>query len=1783
MNAGRQVGTLGMAAGAALAVGIGLIAESVPPRSLRLQDDARALPLVPVVQMSVRNDVSSRLDSMAVIEPDAGASFAEGPYPAEPNGRHTGPSAGLPRRDPVAQTWHGLIEMPAPLVSFDGVNSSFNGSLPDVQGDVGPGHYVQWANRLFAIFDRSGNKIYPAGSGFAVGATLWTDFGGPCASDGGAGFVDHPTVKFDRLAQRWLMSRSLAYSYTVCVAISQTADPTGAWYRYAFEPFSGQTLDHPTFGVWPDGYYMTVAQPAAGFSNPYGARVSVFERDRMLAGQPARQVYFDLSAVDPKWTGLLPSDLDGTQAPPAGSPNYLMAVADGQGPSGADVLQVFRFHTDWVTPANSTITGPAIINLTSLGLGFKGSLCNGSWLCIPQPDVDTKLQTQDGRLMYRLAYRNFGTHESLVLNHTVDVDGTSHAGIRWYEVRSPGTTPTVFQAGTFAPDADHRWVGSIAMDASGNIALGYSVSSRSTYPSIRYAGRLAGDPPGQLTQREVTLMAGMGSDTFFWWGDNSIMSVDPLDDCTFWYTQAYNTYTGQAPWVARVGSFRFPTCTQGQSGTLAGTVTDNATGLPIPGARIQLGTSTETVTSADGSYRFLALAVGTYTLTLSKPTYVSQVFSNVVVTGGATTTRNAALVAAMGATVSGVVRDGSGHGWPLYARIDIEAFPANTVYTNPATGQYSISLWSGATYTVTATPLVEGYQPLVLSASPTGTPASATVNFDLAVDVATCAAPGYASQARYSADFEANDGGYVALAGYYPQSWAWGIPASGPNRAHSGSNAWATNLTGYYNNSEDGSLTSPVIDLAAYAGQAPILSWWQWLQTEFTYDFASVEVSKDGGTTWSRVYGPISGNVDLVWTKHTVALDASYAVPGFRLRFILRPDSSVTFPGWYVDEVGIAVGCSVVPGGLVTGTVVDANAGTGLAGATVTSVANPAESTTAVATAGNPGLPGGFYQVFSSSTGSVSFDAAKVGGFGMVRASVPVVANQTVRHDFQLPAGRILAQPGTVTERVAIGTTSTRTFTLTNTGTQPADFQIRELRPSAPARPADPQNDEPTRSARENTPRQSRADVRTAAGLASSRPLEAPPYAAGDVIQSWWSGVASPWGIAFDGTSGTVWIASPVPAWGGSGLIKEFSASGVATERQQPYTWSPSDGPADGAFDWNTGRLWVANLDTTQFCIYEIDPRVGATGKKLCPYGNGWLPYLTHGVAYDPATDTWYAGSWETSTVYHFSSTGTVLDSKPVGLAISGLAYNPTTHHLFTIVNAATTTVYVLDTANDYAVVGQFPIAGFGAFASAGLEIGCNGHLWAINQIDGKTYEIDSGETTTVCQTDTSWLSASPMAGTLTPPGSGSQVVTLTLDARASAGITQPGAYQSNLAVVQHTPYALAPVAVTMNVFNPSTAPGEPTGLAGTVTGSSLTLTWQAPALGGTPTTYMIEAGTWPGGSNLGSFPTGNTLTTFTANGLADGPYWIRMKARNAFGTSAASNEIQIQVGLTPPGQPTGLTASATGSSIALSWSAPATGGAPSEYIISAGSGRNLSDLARFSTGSTATSYFASGVAAGGYWVRVQAQNVKGTGAPSSDVELLVGPGTPGTPGSLSVSSAGSSITMSWQAPTTGGPPATYVIEAGNQPGSSNLANFPTGNTQTTYSASGVVEGTYFVRVRAANAGGTGPATDASYLVVGCLFAPNAPSGLHTNLNNGGTVTLGWTAPVSSAFNDPTTYVLEAGSSPGAANLALLDLGGVATTYTVYGVPAGTYYVRVKARNKCGTGPASNEFVLVMH
>ena len=511
---------------------------------------------------------------------------------------------------------------------------------------------MQWINLHFAIWeiDKIGHTatlVY----GPVAGNTLFSGFGGACEfnNDG------DPITFYDPFADRWFMSQFALPNYPngpfyECIAVSATPDPTGAWYRYEFQMPVNKMNDYPKFGVWPNAYFMTVNLFNAGTLTWGGTGVAALDRQAMLSGAPARMVFFDLFGVNSDFSGILPADFDGVNQPPAGAPGYFTEWDDSSWIGPQDALRVWKFQIDWLNPDAATFGLGGNPNWVIPTLDVDPSMCSMSRNCIPQPGTTNKLDAISDRLMHRLQYRNFGGYETLVSNHTVDVDGTDHAGIHWFELRKEtlGADWGLYQQGVYAPDSSQRWMGSLALDHVGDLALGYSVSSLTVYPSVRYTGRLAGDPLGSLPQGEKSIVEGTGSQlSSNRWGDYSMMGVDPLDDCTFWYTQEYVAVSGFNTWKTRIGAFKFPGCSIGPQGTLEGAVT-RAGGPAIEDAQVRATLSpTQTLgtrSQEDGSYLLVA-PVGVYTMTASAFGYFPQVVSGVQVLSGTETVQNFELAA----------------------------------------------------------------------------------------------------------------------------------------------------------------------------------------------------------------------------------------------------------------------------------------------------------------------------------------------------------------------------------------------------------------------------------------------------------------------------------------------------------------------------------------------------------------------------------------------------------------------------------------------------------------------------------------------------------------------------------------------------------------------------------------------------------------------------------------------------------------------------------------------------------------------------------------------------------------------------------------------------------------------------------------------------------------------------------------------------------------------------------------------------------------------------------
>jgi hypothetical protein len=564
-----------------------------------------APPLKPMFSKAAAFDVSPALRDLAPIDRSGGLEVAD------EEGRVEGPVD-----DPVGDTSHsvdGALQsspasgtIPSPLLTFEGLNNTDNFNIfggrvnpPDPNGDVGPNHYVEMINLVFGVYDKTGNLLLgPVDTG-----SLWAGFPiEDCTDPSG-----DPIVLYDQFTDRWFLTQFTTRGYFDppftnpvynCVAVSTTGDPTGSYYRYAFitqpDDIEGGYFfpDYPKYGIWRDNLLMTTRD--FGFFSRYGISVYSLEKNKMVDGNPnARAVQFFLEVppignvpLNLVGDGLLPADVDGNRQPPPQAPIPIVGTQDDNADYGAtfDALNIWNLSVKWKANPEASLTGP--IQLPTAPFDSVFPCAPTARDCLPQPGIVNPEQFLDvlsyrQRPTFRLAYRNFNNHESLVTNQSVE-SRPGVAGTRWYEIRranddgsnvnpAGGSDYSIYQQGTYSPDDVHRWMGSIAQDRQGNAALGYSVvDGTSVYPGIRYTGRLAGDPLGMMTLGEATIVDGSGvqTTTNSRWGDYTDMTVDPTDDCTFWYVNEYYTAASQltsaAGWLTRIGAFKLPGCKPGK-------------------------------------------------------------------------------------------------------------------------------------------------------------------------------------------------------------------------------------------------------------------------------------------------------------------------------------------------------------------------------------------------------------------------------------------------------------------------------------------------------------------------------------------------------------------------------------------------------------------------------------------------------------------------------------------------------------------------------------------------------------------------------------------------------------------------------------------------------------------------------------------------------------------------------------------------------------------------------------------------------------------------------------------------------------------------------------------------------------------------------------------------------------------------------------------------------------------------------------------------------------------
>ncbi len=821
---------------------------------------------------------------------------------------------------------------------------------PDTVGDIGPNHYIQSINdsggAVVQIYDKTGS---PIGTPFAMDALG----SGSCAS----GYGD-PIVLYDRLADRWFLQEFSSSGNYMCIYISQTADPVaGGWYAYAF---SAPTFpDYPHFGVWPDAYYGTANENSA---------VYAFDRTNMLTGATARSMQrFGLTDLPGYgFQCATPADLDGADAPPAGSPGLIMRHVDEEAHSSfpnnptTDLLEIYAFHVDFGTPANSTLSQLPNVVITD----FNSWMVNYStFYSVPQPGTSNRLDPIREVVLNRLQYRNFGSHESLVgvlpTNAYTTTSGSEvSAALRWFELRRTGGAWTVHQEGTFATGDtnENRFVGSVAMDQSGNIALGHSYTNVSTAtptsPSLRYTGRLESDAPGVMTQTETQQVTGSGSGSGRW-GDYADMTVDPEDDCTFWFTSEYQN---GGSWATQITSFRFEAC--GCDIAIGPLVVNTAPTAPNVITVSWNDSSEPSITeyrvsrsrNAGGPFQIIATIPDSSPGTGSGAGYQ---FNDPDVSGGITyyyTVRGSD----GGACQSEVSNVASSTATGVCTLAPI--FDGVVSVTNPQAADCELEIaWDAGAYECGSALVYNVYRSTSPGFAPDPSNAvAACVGATSMVD--TSASSGVTYHYIVRAEDNSGNGAGLCAGGNEDHNTAEASgAATGPDAVYfaddmeSGDGNWSHGGTGdtwALSNARaySGTYSFHAVDAASVTDQTLVslefplpaipgisLEFWSWQEVEDSssgcYDGGIVEASTDGGVNWTQLPdasmvtlpydGPVSSSYSNPisgqnawcgdprdWTFTVVDLTA-YAGQNVTLRFRMATDTSVSREGWYIDDVRV--------------------------------------------------------------------------------------------------------------------------------------------------------------------------------------------------------------------------------------------------------------------------------------------------------------------------------------------------------------------------------------------------------------------------------------------------------------------------------------------------------------------------------------------------------------------------------------------------------------------------------------------------------------------------------------------------------------------------------------------------------------------------------------------------------------------------------------------------------------------------------------------------------------
>jgi len=841
----------------------------------------------------------------------------------------------------------------APDFNFDG--QGFTGvNPPDTVGDVGPNYYCQSINSgggaVYIFYDKTDGSI-------AAGPFTMDALGAGVCANG----LGDPIILYDWEAERWFISEFTTTSGEgLCIYISQSSDPlAGGWFAYSFINPNGFP-DYPKYNVWPDGYYCT--------TNHGGPNTNlVFDRQAMLLGNPAT---FQALTTIPDLSGFgfqasTPADLDGLTPPPAGSPAYILRHRDDEVHSGTtnpseDYIEIWEFSTDWGTPANTNLVKVQDIAVSE----FDSTLCGlSSFFCFPQQGSGTTLDPLREVIMWRLVYRNFGTHETLLGNFVTDIDGNDTGGIRWFELRKTGTNPwTLYQEGTHAPnDGKSRWMAGIAMDGDGNIALGYNVSSSTSFPSLAYAGRLATDPLGTLPQAgtggEYVIVEGSAANSSNRYGDYSSMNVDPANDCGFWFTGEYNAASS---WSTRVASFTFDSCLcvaldapTGVTATANGDNQIDVSWSAVPGAesysvyRAQescpatqwvllddgvVGT-TYSDTTAEGGITY-SYAVTSYDLEEDCESIKSDC-DDTSTTGSCTllpTFDGIQSVVNPQTTGCSLILDWNAGTEVCDGPLTYNVYRSTTSGFTPDGTSLIASCLTGTTYTDFDVASGVEYFYIVRSEDGTafGTGPCSSGNEDTNT-VELSGSPSGPNVSLFSDDLESGTGNWTVDANTGANTWEWMDDA--PN-AHSGSHVYFAPDSP---TTQDHRLvTASPIDLPA--NKPALLSFWHKFATESGWDGGVLEYSIDAGTSWFDILdgdggtipsnpdrfiqgeynrssmsgGPLGGRSAWSGSSTTygevlVELD-DFEGQSLLLRWRMGCDSSQAVTGWWVDDITISNG-----------------------------------------------------------------------------------------------------------------------------------------------------------------------------------------------------------------------------------------------------------------------------------------------------------------------------------------------------------------------------------------------------------------------------------------------------------------------------------------------------------------------------------------------------------------------------------------------------------------------------------------------------------------------------------------------------------------------------------------------------------------------------------------------------------------------------------------------------------------------------------------------------------